>query len=117
MVTGFEPLDIVQGILQATRQLEEGRYEAENAYPRVVSLEGNLPAQKLIEKVFEPCDRKWRGIGTIPGSGWRLRQEFAEYDAELRFDVEEIRSEESPLCIAGQILQGLKSLCMLWKLV
>lgn len=108
VVTGFEPLDIVQGILQATRQLEEGRCEAENAYSRVVTFEGNRPAQKLIERVFEPCDRKWRGIGIIPGSGWRLRQEFAEFDAEKRFDVEAIQPEESPLCIAGQILQGLK---------
>jgi hydrogenase expression/formation protein HypD len=108
VVTGFEPLDIVQGLLAAVRQLEGGRAEAENAYPRAVTYEGNKPAQKLIDRVFEPCDRKWRGIGTIPGSGWRLRQEFAEFDAEARFSVEAIRSEESPLCIAGQILQGLK---------
>jgi hydrogenase expression/formation protein HypD len=108
VVTGFEPLDIVQGLLAAVRQLERGRAEAENAYPRAVTFEGNKPAQKLVERVFEPCDRKWRGIGNIPGSGWRLRQEFAEFDAETRFSVEAIRSEESPLCIAGQILQGLK---------
>ena len=108
VVTGFEPLDIVQGILLTTRQLEEGRCEAENAYPRVVTFEGNRPAQKLIERTFEPCDRKWRGIGIIPGSGWRLRKEFAEFDVELRFDVEAIQPEESPLCIAGLILQGLK---------
>lgn len=108
VVTGFEPLDIVQGLLMAVRQLEEGRAEAENAYPRAVTFDGNKPAQKLIERVFEVCDRKWRGIGVIPGSGWRLRQDFAEFDAEKRFSVEAIQSEESPLCIAGQILQGLK---------
>ena len=108
VVTGFEPLDIVQGLLMAVRQLEEGRAEAENAYPRAVTFEGNKPAQKLIERVFEVCDRKWRGIGVIPGSGWRLSQDFAEFDAEKRFSVEAIQSEESPLCIAGQILQGLK---------
>lgn len=108
VVTGFEPLDIVQGLLMAVRQLEEGRAEAENAYSRAVTLDGNKPAQKLIERVFEVCDRKWRGIGVIPGSGWRLRQDFAEFDAEKRFSVEAIQSEESPLCIAGQILQGLK---------
>jgi hydrogenase expression/formation protein HypD len=108
VVTGFEPLDIVQGLLAAVRQLERGRAEAENAYPRAVTFEGNKPAQKLVERVFEPCDRKWRGIGNIPGSGWRLRPEFAEFDAEARFSVEAIRSEESTLCIAGQILQGLK---------
>ncbi len=108
VVTGFEPLDIVQGLLMAVRQLEEGRAEAENAYPRAVTFDGNKPAQKLIDRVFEVCDRKWRGIGVIPGSGWRLRQDFAEFDAEKRFSVEAIQSEESPLCIAGQILQGLK---------
>ncbi len=108
VVTGFEPLDIVQGLLMVVRQLEEGRADAENAYPRAVTFEGNKPAQKLIDRVFEVCDRKWRGIGVIPGSGWRLRQDFAEFDAEKRFSVEAIQSEESPLCIAGQILQGLK---------
>ncbi len=107
VVTGFEPLDILHGVLAAARQLEAGRAEAENAYGRAVTLEGNRPAQALIERVFEPCDRKWRGIGEIPGSGWRLREAFAPYDAELRFEVSEIQPAESPLCIAGQILQGL----------
>jgi len=106
VVTGFEPLDILHGLLGALRQLEAGRAEAENAYGRAVTLEGNRPAQAMIERVFEPCDRKWRGIGEIPGSGWRLRSEFAEYDAEARFPVGEIRPAESPLCIAGRILQG-----------
>jgi hydrogenase expression/formation protein HypD len=107
-VTGFEPLDIVQGILQVTRLLETGEPAVENAYKRAVTLEGNLPAQELINRIFESCDRKWRGVGLIPESGWRLREEFAGFDAERRFDVEAITADESPLCIAGEILQGLK---------
>jgi hydrogenase expression/formation protein HypD len=106
-VTGFEPLDIVQGILTNVRALEEGRAVVENAYSRVVTFEGNKPAQSLIDKVFVPCDRKWRGIGMIPMSGWCLRPEFSEFDAEQRFDVQALRTEESPLCIAGRILQGM----------
>lgn len=108
VVTGFEPLDIVQGILATVRQLEAGTFEAENAYQRAVTFEGNIPAQKVINQVFEVRDRQWRGIGLIPASGWGLRSEFADFDAELRFAVSDIRSEESPLCIAGLILQGLK---------
>ena len=108
VVTGFEPLDIVRGIQYTVSQLEEGRKEAENAYARSVTFEGNRPAQDLIKQVFEQCDRKWRGIGVIPQSGWRLRKEFSDFDAEARFDVGAIQTEESPLCIAGQILQGLK---------
>ena len=107
-ITGFEPLDIVQGILANVQQLEEGRVDIENSYPRAVTFDGNKPAQKTIEKVFMECDRKWRGIGTIPMSGWELRPEFDEFNAEKRFDVGEIKTEESPLCIAGEILQGLK---------
>jgi hydrogenase expression/formation protein HypD len=107
-VTGFEPLDIAQGILQVIRLLEAGEPVVENAYKRAVTLEGNRPAQDLINRVFESCDRKWRGVGLIPGSGWRLREEFVDFDAEKRFDVEAITPEESPLCIAGEILQGLK---------
>lgn len=107
-ITGFEPLDIVQGILANVRQLEAGRTGIENAYPRAVTFEGNKAAQKTIEKVFMECDRKWRGIGTIPMSGWELRPEFDSFNAEKRFDVGEIKTEESSLCIAGEILQGLK---------
>ncbi len=107
-ITGFEPLDIAQGILANVKQLEEGRVDIENAYPRAVTFEGNLPAQKTIEKVFMECDRKWRGIGEIPMSGWCLRPEFDEFNAEKRFDVDAITTDESPLCIAGEILQGLK---------
>jgi len=108
VVTGFEPLDILQGILMAVRQLEAGRVEVENAYARTVTYEGNQPAQRVINQVFETCDRKWRGIGYIPASGWRLRPEYAAFDAENRFQVEHIQPAESPICIAGQILQGLK---------
>ncbi len=107
-VTGFEPLDISQGILQTVRMLEGGRLAVENAYSRLVSYEGNRAAQRVIEQVFEPCDRQWRGIGVIPQSGWRLRPELAEFDAEQRFAVGQIQTMESPLCIAGQVLQGLK---------
>jgi hydrogenase expression/formation protein HypD len=107
VVTGFEPLDLVQGILTATQQLESGRAEVENAYTRAVTFAGNQPAQRVLEQVFETRDRKWRGIGLLPQSGWGLRPEFAEFDAELRFTVQDIRPAESALCIAGQILQGL----------
>lgn len=107
-VTGFEPLDIVQGILETVKILEAGKVKVANAYSRAVTFDGNQPAQKTIAEVFEDCDRKWRGIGTIPMSGWRLRPEFEAFNAEKKFDVAEIQAEESPLCIAGQILQGLK---------
>ena len=107
-VTGFEPLDIVQGILANVQQLEAGKKDVANAYPRAVTYDGNKPAQKMINKVFVECDRKWRGIGTIPASGWQLRSEYNDFNAEKRFDVGEIKTEESPLCIAGEILRGLK---------
>jgi hydrogenase expression/formation protein HypD len=108
VVTGFEPLDIAQGILTTVQMLEQGRVGVENAYTRAVTFQGNVPAQQVIRQVFMQCDRKWRGIGTIPLSGWCLRPEFAEFNAEARFDVSAIETRESPLCIAGQILQGLK---------
>ncbi len=108
VVTGFEPLDIAQGILMTVRMLERGKIDVDNAYSRAVTVEGNRPAQAVINKVFTECDQKWRGIGTIPASGWRLRPEFEVFDAELRFPIEEIKTGESPQCIAGQILQGLK---------
>jgi hydrogenase expression/formation protein HypD len=108
VVTGFEPLDIANGILETVKLLEAGRYEVANAYTRAVTREGNTPAQAVIERVFETCDRKWRGIGMIPESGWQLRKEFERFDAEQIFEVESIEAQESPLCIAGEILQGLK---------
>jgi hydrogenase expression/formation protein HypD len=108
VVTGFEPVDILQGILMTVRMLENGQVAVQNAYKRTVTFEGNQPAQKVINQVFMECDRKWRGIGTIPASGWCLRPEFAAFDAEQRFQVSQIQPAESPICIAGQILQGLK---------
>jgi hydrogenase expression/formation protein HypD len=108
VVTGFEPVDLLRGVLAAVCQLEAGQAVAENAYERAVSFEGNRSAQEVIARVFQPADRKWRGIGLIPQSGWGLRDEFAQFDAERRFAVGEITAQESPLCIAGQILQGMK---------
>jgi hydrogenase expression/formation protein HypD len=108
IVTGFEPIDLLNGLLAAIKQLEAGHAEAENQYPRAVKFEGNESAQRAIRSVFESVDRKWRGIGVIPQSGWGLRPEFAEFDAEKRFEVENIFTQESPLCIAGEILQGIK---------
>lgn len=108
VVTGFEPLDIVQGIDETVRLLEAGKVEVRNAYARAVTFEGNQPGQATIRDVFEDCDRKWRGVGMIPQSGWRLRRDYADFDAERRFEVGHIQPEESPLCIAGEILQGLK---------
>lgn len=108
IVTGFEPVDILEGILRAVRQLEAGRYEVENQYSRSVTEEGNRAAQEVIRTVFQVVDRKWRGIGLIPQSGYSLRPEFDAYNAERIFDVETISTHESPLCIAGEILQGIK---------
>lgn len=108
VVTGFEPLDILQATLMAVRQLEEGRCEVENQYSRVVRREGNPAARELMRRVFEVSARKWRGIGEIPASGLRLREDFAAFDAERLFDVRELTVGESPLCIAGEVLQGLK---------
>jgi hydrogenase expression/formation protein HypD len=107
IVTGFEPVDLLQGIVAAVRQLEAGKAEVENAYGRAVTYEGNKPAQAVLEQVFETCDRKWRGIGPIPMSGWRLRPELDAFNAEVRFDVSQIQPEESPLCQSGLVLQGL----------
>ncbi len=108
VVTGFEPIDILQGILLTVKQLEVGKSEVQNQYSRVVTKEGNLSAQKLLEEVFERTDRKWRGIGNIPSSGFKLKDEYSDYDAEKIFNVENIVAEESPLCIAGEVLQGIK---------
>jgi hydrogenase expression/formation protein HypD len=108
IVTGFEPLDLLQGIFMAVEALEDGRYGIENQYVRTVNRDGNLPAQAMLREVFEPCDRAWRGIGLIPKSGYRLRAEYAPFDATLRFEVGGITAEEPKECIAGEILQGLK---------
>jgi hydrogenase expression/formation protein HypD len=109
VVTGFEPLDLLEGILMAIRQLESGRAEVENQYARAVRREGNRKAQETVFRVFEVGDRKWRGIGMIPASGYHLRPEFARFDAEARFDVGTIHTSEHPACIAGEILQGGKT--------
>jgi hydrogenase expression/formation protein HypD len=108
VVTGFEPLDILQGIAMCVAQLEQGRTDVENQYTRSVRDGGNRPAQDLIKKVFSVVDRKWRGIGTIGRSGLSLSPEYAEFDAEARFGVEAYTAEESPVCISGLIMQGLR---------
>jgi hydrogenase expression/formation protein HypD len=108
IVTGFEPLDLLQGISMAVRALAEGRVGVENQYARSVRHEGNVPAQELMKKVFQPTDRAWRGIGTIPMSGLELRPELEAFDAAKRFDVETITAEEPAECVAGDVLQGLR---------
>jgi hydrogenase expression/formation protein HypD len=108
VITGFEPLDLLEGTLLAVRQLEQKRAELENQYSRAVTREGNTAAQKLIAQVFEVSDRAWRGIGVIPESGYRLREEYRAHDAERIFEVEDILTQESPICISGQVLRGLK---------
>jgi len=107
VVTGFEPLDLLDGIRRAVIQLEAGRYEVENAYARIVRYDGNEAAQKLLAEVFEVTDRAWRGIGVIPRSGWRLSPEYSDYDAELRFHITGIHTEESKLCRSGDVLRGV----------
>jgi hydrogenase expression/formation protein HypD len=108
VITGFEPLDLLEGILMTIRQLESGSAVVENQYSRAVTREGNTEARAMIGRVFEVCDRAWRGIGVIRGSGYRLREEFQAYDAERIFQVESVRAEEPAICISGQILQGHK---------
>ena len=106
VVTGFEPLDLLEGIRRTVIQLESGQAFVENAYPRVVSEHGNVSAQAVINDVFEVTDRGWRGIGTIPQSGWRLRDAYRDFDAERKFTVSDIKTCESPLCRAGDVLKG-----------
>jgi hydrogenase expression/formation protein HypD len=108
VVTGFEPLDLLEGVLRTLRQLEAGRAEVENQYSRCVRPEGNPASRRLIEDVFEVCDRKWRGVGLIPKSGFKLRCEYRDHDAERLFAVDDIETQESSLCISGQVLKGLK---------
>jgi len=108
VVTGFEPLDILQGIYMCVRQLEEGRTELENQYARIVRPEGNRAAQQQVHAVLRTVDRKWRGIGQIPASGWALRPEYARFDADQRFEVQDVTAEEPEACIAGEVLQGHK---------
>lgn len=107
VVTGFEPLDLLQGIRQTVVQLEEGRAEVENAYARATHREGNQPAQQILQEVFNVTDRKWRGIGEIPQSGWGLSEDYRDFDAAYKFDVTDIHTEESAICRSGDVLQGL----------
>jgi len=108
VVTGFEPLDLSLGILAAVRQLESGQSKTENAYQRVVTHLGNINSQRIIQQIYTPCDQNWRGIGSIPQSGWKLKKEFAIYDAEIKYQIQDIQTHESDICISGLILQGLK---------
>ena len=111
VVTGFEPIDILEGIYMAVRQLEAGRANLENQYVRTVARDGNRPARELVYDVFEVCDRKWRGVGSIPKSGYKLRHEYRDHDAEKLFEVGAIDTAEPVSCISGQILRGLKKPC------
>lgn len=108
VVTGFEPLDLVQGVYLCVKQLEEGRAEVENQYVRSVKAEGNMPAQAWMKKVFRVVDRQWRGIGTISDSGLGLSEAYRDFDAERKFRLSDEEVEEPDVCISGQILQGLK---------
>jgi hydrogenase expression/formation protein HypD len=108
VVGGFEPVDLLEAILMLVRQLEEGQAVMENQYVRSVTRDGNLPAQQIVETVFEVCDQKWRGIGTIPQSGLRIRPEFSAYDAEKIFGMSQMKVEEPTECISAQVLKGLR---------
>lgn len=108
VITGFEPVDMLEGILRTVEQLEAGEARLENQYGRVVTRGGNTASVALINDVFEVCDRKWRGVGSIAESGWRLRDKYRAFDAEQRFDVQAIDTDESPICISGLILRGQK---------
>jgi hydrogenase expression/formation protein HypD len=108
VVTGFEPVDILRGVLACATQLEQGRHEVENQYARSVRNQGNLAALRQMAEVFQTVPRKWRGMGEIPQSGFALREKYEKFDAAKRFDVEHLTADESPECIAGEILQGHK---------
>jgi len=106
VVTGFEPVDLLQGILMAVEQLEAGSHSVENQYVRAVKMDGNRPARRLMDRVFGAVDREWRGLGSIPKSGLALREEFGSFDAEARFALGSVPSQESGACRAGEVLQG-----------
>lgn len=107
VITGFEPVDMLQGIAMLLRQLAEGRAEIENAYKRGVMDQGNPAAIAAIDEVFEPCDAHWRGLGTIAGSGLRLREEYADFDATRRFDLDIEPTVEPKGCRCGDVLRGV----------
>jgi hydrogenase expression/formation protein HypD len=108
VVTGFEPLDLLHGVLMTVQMLEEGRWGVENQYARAVQRAGNQPAQGLLQQVFQVTDRQWRGIGGIPQSGLGLRDEFAVHDAAERFGVATLTATENAGCLSGEIMRGLK---------
>lgn len=108
VVTGFEPVDILRSFYELVKLLEEGKNTVQNAYGRVVTEKGNMPAQKMIYEIFQEGDQKWRGIGVIPQSGFILRDKYSEYDADLKFETGSIQTEEPEICIAGEILKGNK---------
>jgi hydrogenase expression/formation protein HypD len=108
VVTGFEPVDLLQGIYMTVKQLESGKYVLENQYSRVVQAKGNLKAIEMINEVFNVQDRVWRGIGPIPESGYEVKAEYEAYNANIRFNVQIEEAEENKSCIAGQVLKGIK---------
>jgi hydrogenase expression/formation protein HypD len=107
VVSGFEPLDLLEGVRQLVDLLEDGKVELRNAYPRAVSEAGNVVAQQTLQDVFVVTDRPWRGIGMIPKSGWTLSPKYADFDAEKKFGVGHVHVEESAECHSGEVLQGL----------
>jgi hydrogenase expression/formation protein HypD len=108
VVGGFEPVDLLEAVLMLVRQLEKGEAKVENQYVRSVNYQGNLPARRVVEEVFEIADQKWRGIGIIPQSGLRVREEYGDYDASRIFGLSSITAEEPAECISAKVLQGLK---------
>ncbi|MEI7551774.1 MAG: hydrogenase formation protein HypD [Verrucomicrobiota bacterium] len=108
IITGFEPVDILEGILRCVQQLESGRAEVENAYARAVRPEGNLHARRIVEQVFEIADRDWRGLGVIPRSGLALRPAYADYDAARRFPLQPVAPAGATECISGEIMRGVR---------
>jgi hydrogenase expression/formation protein HypD len=109
VISGFEPLDMMQSILMLVRQVNDGRHEVENQYSRAVTREGNLRAKEEVSDIFELRDRfEWRGLGLVPYSGLRLKQAYAQFDAEVRFSMNELRVADNPACECGAILRGVK---------
>jgi hydrogenase expression/formation protein HypD len=108
VVTGFEPVDILEGLFRCVKQLEEGRAEVENAYARAVKFEGNLHARRIVEQVFTIADRNWRGLGVIPRSGLEVRPELANFDARKRFQLSDAAARPDEVCISGEIMRGVK---------
>jgi hydrogenase expression/formation protein HypD len=107
-ITGFEPIDLLEGILLTVRRLESGSFGIDNQYARSVTASGNVASRSVMDEVFEVCDRKWRGVGLLSKSGLRLREEYREFDALGRFELEAIATEEPSVCISGQVLRGIR---------